>query len=577
MRNKSKKQILFYEIKQTFAAKKLRWIFAFFAMQLIPLLEVIFISCIYLILNKEKQELLLSKIDSLSLANFDFSGLSEVAVSSIVFVIALVLLFFNIALRYINEMNLITLKYFFYVRDSQRLISSFLYSSTSSAHRIGKETITDSIIRDCGTLSNNTHLFMGIFGAACSILLYIAGGVLLSWKILLVAMMLYVFPLWANRKVYSKMQNIGQLKVRTHERVLKFFTDILSGYKRSKLDGLESSLEDKSGKILKKSQNWRIKKRKTQARFLITMDGLSLLSLLIILFVGISFISLSLSTLMIVFVIFNRMKAYVTTITNSMIKVREQIPNIYRYFDLLESLKTKGPSFNQITPINETSFSKIEMKNVDFGYDDEFVLNNINFMAQAGDRILIQGPSGQGKSTFLEILCGILPPSRGTVLFDDNPLNETLFYKIRPFIVYASPTVYLFEDTLLANLTMGSSFTEKNLNEAITLSGLQEVVSELPNGLDSYIGSNGDTLSLGQRQRVILARLYLKKPKLILLDEATANLDTKMENQIIKNLLSFVSANSILIMVAHKEPKGMDFNKRFIMKNGQLSTAAIKV
>lgn len=570
-----KKQILFSEIKRVFVTKRLRWIFAFLAIQAIPFLEIAFISCVYLVLDPKKCESFLSKICSFSLFNFDLSKLSRLGATSSVFIAGLVLLLLTISLRYANEINMIRLKYFFYVRDSQRLISNYLYSSATLAHRIGKEKITDCIIHDCGILADNTQMSLVIFGAVCSVLLYLIGGVLLSWKILLVALMLYALPLWITRHVYSKMQDIGELKVRTHERVLRYFTDILDGHKRSKLDSLESPLEAKSVKILKKSQNWRIQKRKTQARFLVTMDGLALLSLLIVLYISISFLNVKLSILMIIFVIFNRMKGYITTITNSTILIRERLPNVYRYIELLNLITVKEPIIHEVTVDSKDAFSRIEAKGISFKYDRELILNDINFEASAGDRILIQGPSGQGKSTFLEILCGLLPPSEGTVLYDGKPLDNELFYKIRPYIAYASPTVYLFQDTLKVNLTMGVPIEAETLNKALKLSKLDEVITELPDGLNSYIGTDGDALSLGQRQRVILARLYLKNPRLILLDEATANLDPKMESEIISNLLSFLDPSAILVMVAHKEPKGLNFNKKFNIIGGRLQRGAV--
>ncbi len=210
------------------------------------------------------------------------------------------------------------------------------------------------------------------------------------------------------------------------------------------------------------------------------------------------------------------------------------------------------------------------MRNVSFKYDNEVVLNDMNFTANAGDKILIKGPSGHGKSTFLEVLCGILPPTEGTVYYDSEPLGEDLFYTIRPHVAYVSPTVYLFQDTLKANLLIGCPEKENELDNVLKLSGLDKVVSELPDGLDSHIGIDGNTLSLGQRQRVILARLYLRNPVLVILDEATANLDKKLEKELINNLLTYISPEAIIIMVAHKEPEGFEFNKSFIMENGKL-------
>jgi len=366
------------------------------------------------------------------------------------------------------------------------------------------------------------------------------------------------------------MQDIGQLKMNTQEGVLKYFSDILMGFERSKIDGLESSLKHRSKKILKKSQEWRIKKRKTETRLRVANDGLSLLGLLTVLFVGIVFLKLQLAILIALFVIFNRVKVYVELFSRSYLQLRERVPSLHRYYDLLYTLGTGSNQNEKYSTDENTSISKVEMKGVSFGYDNETVLNNVNFKACAGDRILIKGPSGHGKTTFLEILCGILPPAKGDVLYDNNPLTKEIFYNIRPHVSYISPTIYLFQDTLRVNLLIGSPEKKNELENALKLSGLSDVVSELPKGLDTHIGIDGNALSLGQRQRVILARLFLRNPSLIILDEATANLDKKLEKELMHNLLTYISPKSIIIMVAHKEPEGIEFNKSFKMENGRI-------
>jgi len=561
---------LFSEVKAVLRKKKLRWLFGFAATQVVPFLEVALLSCIYLILEPGKREKVLAILGSLNLPFLDVSTISESEMVTAIFITGLLLLLCSAGLRYINEVNLIKLRYYFYVRDSQKLLHYYLDTCTTQARATGKERIIDSIMRDCGVLAENIKLSLEITGALFSMLLYIIGAAVLSWKMLLVACVIYAVPLWINRHVFRRMQDIGQLKMNTQEGVLKYFSDILMGFERSKIDGLESPLKRRSESLLKKSQEWRIRKRKTEARLRVANDGLTLLGLLVVLFVGVVYIKLQLAILMTLFVIFNRLKVYVELFSKSYLQLRERIPSLHRYYDLLSTLGSGRKHGEKSGTDKRASVAKIEMKGVYFRYNDEPVLSNINFEARAGDRILIKGPSGHGKTTFLEILCGILPPTEGSVLYDGMPLNEELFYDIRPYITYVSPTVYLFQDTLKMNLLIGCPEKENQLEKAISLAGLSNVVSELPKGLDTYIGTDGDALSLGQRQRVILARLYLKDPRIILFDEATANLDKQLEKDIIDNLASYISPESIVIMVAHKEPPNMNFNKRFKIENGTL-------
>ena len=571
MQIEEKKYKMLSEIKRVIKSKKLRWLFGFSATQLVPVLEVLFLSTIYLILESDKRAAFVNKLASIQWFSLDLSNVSEGALISYVFIAGLLLLILSIGLRYANEINLIKLKYFFYVYDSQRLINLYLDTNTTLARKTSKEKITDCIMQDCGMLADRIRLFLMICGAIFSILLYLAGALSLSWKMVVVACLIYAIPLWINRRLFRRMQKIGQLKVDTQERVLKYFTDILSGFERSKIDGLEPALKSKSKVILAGSQDWRIRKRKTQVLLRVTMEGLSLLGLIVVFYVGIVFVKLELATLMILFVVFTRVKTHVELFSVSYLQLKVRLPAIYRYYELLNRLETKG-TVGEAVADGDYTLSKLEMKNVSFTYDHEAVLDNINFTANAGDRILIKGPSGHGKSTLLEVMCGILPPSGGSVLYNNKPLDESLFYAIRPHISYVSPTVYLFQDTLKENLLMGCPEKEDELERVLELSGLKEVVSELPNGLDSYIGIDGDALSLGQRQRLILARLYLKKPVLVLLDEATANLDKRLEKEMMNNLMTYISPEAIVIMVAHKEPECLEFNKVYRIENGRLDS-----
>lgn len=310
------------------------------------------------------------------------------------------------------------------------------------------------------------------------------------------------------------------------------------------------------------------------AKHRIYMDGMSLFGVFVIIYFAASVLAVPLATLMILFVVFNRLKSYMTILSQSLLSLRESLPQVYRYIELLEELDSHVTDAKTIAGDEKASLSKVELKNVSFRYEDSPALADVSLTAEAGDRVLVQGPSGHGKSTLLQVMLGILPPSSGGVYYDGEPMSDRLFYRIRNLIAYASPDVYVFDGSLRDNLLMGARRNgDDRLDEAVRLSGLDRVVKELPEGLDTNIGENGNALSLGQRQRLILARIYLKKPKLVLLDEATANLDPELEEEVIRNLLSFIDDDAILIMVAHKAPGGVGFSKRFWMENGRLSAA----
>ena len=251
-------------------------------------------------------------------------------------------------------------------------------------------------------------------------------------------------------------------------------------------------------------------------------------------------------------------------------RVKEKIPSVDRFFEIMDLLETNDNHEPNKNNINFPLTSKISANKINFKYDDKKIINDLDFSAKNGDRILIQGPSGEGKSTFLALLTGLMPPESGEIKYDNSKMNSKLFTILRNETFVVSPETYLFNLTIKENLVMDKPIEDNELHYAISQACLDNVISKLPKLIDSKIGINGNSLSLGQRQRLVLARLFLRDPNFIFLDEPTANLDEKLETKILKNVFSHIKKDSILIIVAHKKPKDIAFNKHYTINKGEL-------
>ena len=187
-----------------------------------------------------------------------------------------------------------------------------------------------------------------------------------------------------------------------------------------------------------------------------------------------------------------------------------------------------------------------------------------------GDRILIQGKSGGGKSTIFKLLTGFLKPTNGKILYNNLKLDQNLFYKIRSNISYISADSHIFRGSIRENLHLTGNYSEKEIESAIIKSKLDSVIDKINGGIDGYIGENASKLSLGERQRILLTQLFLQKSTILFLDEATSNLDIEFELDIIDSLFNNLNKNSILFFIAHKQPRNAKFNKHYILRNGRL-------
>lgn len=198
----------------------------------------------------------------------------------------------------------------------------------------------------------------------------------------------------------------------------------------------------------------------------------------------------------------------------------------------------------------------IELNNVSYLYEgnQKFTLQDINLRIYKGEFIGIIGGSGQGKSTFLNLILGLLEPSEGYIRSNKINIHNNI-NGWQNAIGYVPQDVYLIDDTIKNNIAFGQQGSEidnNKLNIAIKISGLENFINNLPLGVETLVGEKGELISGGQKQRIGLARALFNKPQILILDEATSALDIKTEKLIINNLKK-LSFKPIILMVTHRK------------------------
>jgi len=201
----------------------------------------------------------------------------------------------------------------------------------------------------------------------------------------------------------------------------------------------------------------------------------------------------------------------------------------------------------------------IRFENVGFSYQQEAgrkdALANINLSIRPGEVVAFVGPSGGGKSTLVNLLPRFFKPTVGQIFLDDMPIEEIVLSDVRKQIAFVSQDVILFNDTIAANVAYGAT-EEKGINrgrviEALEAANLSAMVKELPNGIDTLVGDNGNRLSGGQRQRLAIARAIYKNAPILILDEATSALDSESERQV-QEALERLMAGRTTLVIAHR-------------------------
>ena len=212
----------------------------------------------------------------------------------------------------------------------------------------------------------------------------------------------------------------------------------------------------------------------------------------------------------------------------------------------------------------------ISFSNVDFSYPnaEEKICNNLSLQIKKGEKIAIVGMSGSGKSTLLNLLLRFYDVTSGYISIDNQDLQAISAESLYNLMTIVQQDVYIFDDTLKANITLSQSFTEDDIKKAVQQSGLESYILENELGLQTLCGENGSNLSGGERQRLSIARALIRKTPILLLDEATSSLDNKVTTEIENSILEIQDLT--VLVVTHKLNKSMlkKYNRILFMKNG---------
>ncbi|MCO8246782.1 MULTISPECIES: ABC transporter ATP-binding protein [unclassified Haladaptatus] len=207
---------------------------------------------------------------------------------------------------------------------------------------------------------------------------------------------------------------------------------------------------------------------------------------------------------------------------------------------------------------------------VTFGYDDETIVEDISFEVEGGDTLALVGPTGAGKSTVLKLLLRMYDVDEGAIRIDGTDIRDVSLPSIRRNIGYVSQNTFLFYGTVKENIEYGTfDASDEDIVEAAKAAEAHEFISGLPDGYDTKVGERGVKLSGGQRQRISIARAILKDPEILILDEATSDVDTETE-MLIQRSLDKLTEDRTTFAIAHRLSTIKDADKIVVLEGGKI-------
>jgi ATP-binding cassette subfamily C protein len=390
-----------------------------------------------------------------------------------------------------------------------------------------------------------------VFASGMQVLVYGSIAFLVSWKMAVFALLGGGFVVLVLSRLVGVARRAGETQSDLMRSLISRLMDAVQGLKPIKAMGREQHLQP-----LLEAETSGINRAQQQAVLAAeaiksAQEPLLAAMMAVALYFALTAGNLSIASVLVMAFLFYRLAGRVTVMQIDYATAAEREASFWSLQQsILDAQRHQEPETSQLRP--PTLGQEIAFEDVWFSYGDRSVLRGVSLRIPAGSFVALVGPSGAGKTTFLDLLVGLYAPDRGEIRLDGIPLSTVDLSAWRRMIGYAPQEMFLFHDTVLHNVTLGDpAITREDAREALRTAGAWSFVAELPQEMDTVMGERGTRLSGGQRQRVALARAIARKPKLLVLDEVTTSLDPDTEAEI-TDALRQLHGRVTVISISHQ-------------------------
>ena len=237
--------------------------------------------------------------------------------------------------------------------------------------------------------------------------------------------------------------------------------------------------------------------------------------------------------------------------------------------EIYDQIKHKAEN-KELLNSNKTVLGEVLFENVSFFYrEDEPIINDLSFKIKPGDHVALVGPTGSGKTTLIRLLCRLYEPQKGNIYIDGQNIKSIPIDSLRKQLGVVLQDTFLFSGNVADNLRLDSSIDNQRLKDICSDLGLDNLLRKLPNGLDTYIRERGGNLSSGERQLLSIARVAIRDPKILIMDEATAFMDPSTEATLQRDLDRLLEKRTALV-IAHRLATIEASDRILVMRKGSL-------
>lgn len=527
-----------------------------------PLAEIGFIVLLYALVEPAQRAALTERLRAVRIASLQAALSTDTGYIALTATAAVMLLSVTIGSKAIYGYLQAEFLVRSFITQARRILAAYLAATPSRAMTLDRARVANVAVIETGLYGRVVFWLLDAFTNIVGAILFAAAATTMAPGLVALALVIAMVTILITHRSFALQKKLGAQRIKAQTSLLGRVWEILNGYRTIKIEAGERKLLDLLWRDLQRGEKWRLTKQNNELFIKLGSEATLYVALLAMIVLATALFGLPASLMLVFLVVLGRLQKYVTALQQAWIHVQHAAPSVNAIADVLdicETESTRSADRDAVSPRPDSL--ALTFDDVTFSYDaGRPVLSNVNLAFKPGDRVLIQGPSGRGKSTLLFLAAGLLRPSPGSVKINGENLDDAVFYRTRGVVTYLAPNVYLFRGSIRENLCLDTDYADAELERAVDFARLRSVVNRLPEGLDSDIGDDGCHLSLGERQRIMLARIFLKRPLLVLMDEATTNLDLENEAAILRDLWANIDRNAIVLMVTHRAPVGVQFS-----------------
>jgi subfamily B ATP-binding cassette protein MsbA len=393
-----------------------------------------------------------------------------------------------------------------------------------------------------------------------------------DWQLTLLAITMIPVAAFSSKNIGKKMGKKALINLEASDKFLKSLSELIKGSWLIKIYQKEEDELKKISMVINEKFKAVRKVEQTRLGSAPIMEIISATAIaIVVFFAGYRSMQGAISLGEFVSFLAALMLAYqpVRSLAGINIGLQEGLTAARRIYEIIDQ---KNEVYHDETaPSLKLKNATIEFNNISFSYPDgTHALKNLSTKIKGGTKVGLVGMSGSGKTTFLNLIPRFFYLKNGSILIDDQNINDINLNSLRKEISLVSQDVILFDDTIKANILYGNvSASDDEIIKACKFAAAQDFIEKLPNKYESKIGENGIKLSGGQKQRLSIARAILKNSSIILLDEATSSLDSESES-VIQKAIENLTKNKTTIIIAHRLSTVINCDKILVFENGQI-------